>query len=247
MPMQILYLDDDLIAVRKPAGMPVHRGEGDRRDEPTALKEARRLAGRHVFPVHRLDRATSGLLLFALSPESARSINEAFESRVVEKSYLAVVRGVVPPEGRIDRPLAEEPDRKNGFVRGPERDAVTLFRRLATVELPFPVGRYATSRYSLIEAKPETGRRHQIRRHLKHLSHHIIGDTTYGDGRHNRLFRERFECARLLLAAVEMTFPHPSGESLTLAAPPDAGFLSVLASLGWLGALPERWLPPPAG
>jgi tRNA pseudouridine65 synthase len=242
--VEVLYSDDSLIVIRKPSGLPVHRGRGDDAGAATALREARRLAGCRVYPVHRLDRATSGILIFALSPEAAGPLNLAFQHRVVAKSYLAVVRGVVPPEGIIDHPLSEEPDRLNGGVRGPERDAVTSYRRVADVELPVPVGRYASCRYSLVETSPLTGRRHQIRRHLKHLSHPVIGDTTYGDGRHNRFFRDRFGCGRLLLAAVEITFPHPvTGESITLTAPPDPSFLTVLESLSWTEALPHRWLP----
>jgi len=240
---RILYRDDDIIAIMKPSGLPVHKGAGDPADAATALRDARRLAKCRVYPVHRLDRATSGVLLFALSPESAARMNDAFTNRLVTKSYLAIVRGTAPAEEIVDHPLAEEPDRRNGHVRGPEREAVTAFRRLASVELPVAVGRYPSARYSLVEAKPLTGRRHQIRRHLKHLSHPIVGDTTYGDGRHNRLFREMFGSGTLLLSAVEIAFPHPgSGAPLAVTAPVDGSLSMVIDRFGWGAAVPERWL-----
>jgi tRNA pseudouridine65 synthase len=194
---------------------------------------------RRVYPVHRLDKPTSGVLLFALSPSAARVISAAFADGRVQKSYLAVVRGCPPEEGVIDHPLVEEPD---GIEGGAEearvpRPALTEYRRLATAELSHAVGRYPTSRYSLVEICPRTGRRHQIRRHFKHIFHPLVGDTKYGEGRHNRFFRENYGCHRLLLAAVGLTFPHPCGGDITVKARPEESFLSVTARLGWNDAL----------
>jgi tRNA pseudouridine65 synthase len=185
------------------------------------------------------------VLLLALSAEAARSLVRSFTDGDVEKTYLAIVRGHTGAEGIIDHPLAEEPDRMtDGKARSGKapQEALTGFRRLAAAELPFAVGRYPTSRYSLVEAKPCTGRRHQLRRHFKHLFHPIIGDTKYGEGRHNRFFRQEFDCPRLLLAAVELSFPHPvSRERVSIRAPIEGTFAAVLERLEWRDAVPAEW------
>lgn len=235
--LEIRYLDNHLVAVNKPTGLLVHRSPIDRHETRFALQLVRDQLGMRVFPVHRLDKPTSGVLIFALSPETANRLMCAFADGRVAKRYLAVVRGVMADAGVIDYPLVEEPDQMEqlpaGVVRPPQ-EAVTRFRRLAQVELPLAVGRYATSRYSLVELEPRTGRRRQLRRHLKHLFHPIIGDTTYGDSRHNRLFREQFDSHRLLLHAAAVTFDHPAtGEPLRIKAPLPAEFSRVLQELGW--------------
>jgi tRNA pseudouridine65 synthase len=199
-PLEILYRDDDLVAVNKPSGMPVHRGWA--RDGVPALQVVRDQIGCHVYPVHRLDRATSGVLLFALSGEAAHLVQAQLEAHQVEKRYLALCRGCDPALVRVDHPLAKE--------EGAEpRPAVTDFKLLGTFE-----------RYGLFEARPLTGRLHQIRRHLKHASHPIIGDTRYGKGEHNRLFRERFGFNRLALHASDLTLRQPrTGAPIHLHAP----------------------------
>lgn len=212
-PLPLLYSDDRLIAVAKPSGLPVHRGAA--RERIVALTLARDRMGRHVYPVHRLDRATSGVLLFALDPEAARRLQEQFEAGAVRKRYLALVRGITPPEGVIDHPIPRDED-------GPRVPAVTAYRRLGTFE-----------RYSLVEAAPRTGRRHQIRRHLKHVSHPLIGDVRYGKGEHNRLFRERFGLCRLALHALEIAFAHPEdGRPLCIAAPVPEDLAGPLRAMG---------------
>lgn len=241
--MEILYQDDHLVAVNKPPGLLVHRSPVDRRETRFALQLTRDCLGRRVYPVHRLDRATSGLLLFALSPDVARFLAAAFAGGGVRKEYLAVVRGFLDDSGVIDHPLADVADRllPPSGSPGAERSALTRYRRLAAVELHCAVGRYPTSRYSLVAASPETGRRHQLRRHFKHLFHPLIGDTKYGEGRHNRFFREELGCARLLLHARELYFNHPlTGEPVALSAPLDAAYSAVLDRLGWRYAVPLR-------
>ena len=243
--LEILYRSEDLVAVNKPSGLLVHRSEIDRHETRFALQLLRDQLGQWVYPVHRLDRPTSGVLVLGLNSEAARRLGEAFAAGAVEKTYLAVVRGVPPEEGLIDYPLTEELDRHSDRLARPDKgpqSAVTAFRRLATVELPCPVGRYATSRYSLIEARPHTGRKHQLRRHFKHLFHPLIGDTKHGEGRHNRFFRDSYDCRRLLLAAVEITLPHPvTGQPLRISAPLEESFAAVIEKLGWKEAVPERW------
>lgn len=214
-PLPLLYRDERLIAVAKPSGLPVHRGWS--RERIVALTLARDRIGRHVYPVHRLDRGTSGVLLFALDPEAARRLQEQLEAGTVDKRYLALVRGITPAEGVIDHPLPREED-------GPRVPAVTGYRRLGVFE-----------RYSLVEAVPKTGRRHQIRRHLKHISHPVIGDVRYGKGEHNRLFRERFGLHRLALHALEIGFAHPDdGRPLQLAAPVPEDLAGPLRAMGLL-------------
>lgn len=243
---EILYLDDQLVAVNKTAGLLVHRSDIDRRETRFALQLVRDRLGRRVFPVHRLDRPTSGVLLFAFSGEGARLAAEALESTAAAKTYLAVVRGIAGEEGLIDYPLPDVTDRMEfrPDSGGERRAAVTEFRRLAAAELPFAVGPHPTARYSLLEVRLRTGRRHQIRRHLKHVFHPVIGDSTYGDGRHNRLFRDELGCGRLLLHAVELSFTHPiTGQPLQITAPLDHPFASVVRKLGWHDSLPPAWLP----
>lgn len=243
--LDLLFIDEHIVAVHKPAGLLVHRSMIDRRETRFALQTVRDQLGRSVYPVHRLDKPTSGVLLLALSPAAARALAGSFTAGEVEKTYLAVVRGVTDAEGIVDHPLLEEPDRMTDRAARSGKDpqeAVTAYRRLADAELPFSVGRYPTSRYSLVEAKPRTGRRHQLRRHFKHLFHPIIGDTKYGEGRHNRFFRQEFDCCRLLLAAVELSFPHPvRGERVTVRAPIEGDFAAVVEELGWGAAVPGEW------
>jgi tRNA pseudouridine65 synthase len=228
--LQILYRDDDLVAVDKPAGLLTHRS-AIAGDEEFALQTTRDVLGCRVYAIHRLDRAASGVLLFALSEEAARQMCRLFQTRRVVKRYLAVVRGWLEPEGIIDYPLAEASGRRH-------RPAVTRYRTLARVELPYAVGPYSTSRYALLEARPESGRFHQIRRHFHHVCHPLVGDTTHGEGRHNRFFRDTFGVGRLLLHARSVAFTHPrTGAGLSIIAPLDDPWQAILARLGWLGYL----------
>jgi tRNA pseudouridine65 synthase len=240
-PLPILYRDDYLVAVHKPAGLLVHRSALDAHEERFAVQLVRDQIGRHVHPVHRLDKGTSGVLLFALDRDTAARLGGAFERQAVAKTYLAVVRGHPPTTGMIDHPLTRRFDPAERRAHDPARPpqpARTGFRRLATTELPYRVDRYPSSRYALLELTPETGRRHQIRRHLKHVSHPIIGDATFGKGRHNRLFAELFGCSRLLLACTRMRLAHPCGAApLDLCAPPAADFAALLDALGWTAAV----------
>lgn len=246
--LPILFQDDHVVAIHKPAGLLVHRSELDRHETRFAVQLLRDQLGRHVHPAHRLDRGTSGVLVFALDRDTARQLGGQFERQEVAKTYLAVVRGHPPEAGRIDHALTRRRDDAEWVcdeASEAAQPAVTDFRTLATCELPFAVDRYPTSRYALVELTPHTGRKHQIRRHLKHLSHPIIGDATFGKGRHNRFFQQHFGCHRMLLACVRMQFVHPlSGEPLDVVAPPDGEFAMVLDALGWTTALPPGLYPP---
>ena len=234
----LLYRDDTLVAIHKPPGLLVHRSQLDRHETRFAVQMLRDQIGQHVFPVHRLDRGTSGILLFALDRDTASRMGQSFAEADVVKRYLAVVRGhLTPTEGVIDHPLsrhAEDSDDLSACSLAHARAARTVFRQLATTELPYRVDRYPTSRYALVELSPLTGRRHQLRRHLKHLSHPIIGDATHGKGRHNRFFSHQFGCNRLLLACTRLRFRHPhGGRNIDLSCPPADAFALVLDALGW--------------
>ncbi len=191
------------------------------------MQELRNQLDRWVFPVHRLDRGTSGVLLFAFDSESAQRMAKVFEEGKAGKNYLSVVRGYLPEAGVIDYALREEKHK-------PLQEAVTEFTRLATVELPIAVGRYATSRYSLVEAKPLTGRMHQIRKHFAHLCHYVVGDKKHGDWRHNKMFAEELDNPFMLLHSRFLSFMHPySGEPIIIEAPlPDHWHL-LLHRFGW--------------
>lgn len=245
--LPILFRDEHLVAIHKPSSLLVHRSEIDRHETRFAVQLLRDQIGRRVYPAHRLDRGTSGVLLFALDKETARLLGACFERQEVVKTYLAVVRGHPPETGRIDHALSRRRDDAE-WVGDRSSDqaqpAVSDFRRLATCELPHQVDRYPTSRYALVEVTPHTGRRHQIRRHLKHIAHPIVGDATFGKGRHNRLFQQLFGCHRMLLACARLQLIHPySGAPLDLIAPPDGEFATVLDALGWRAALPAELRP----
>lgn len=230
--IEVVYEDSELLAVNKPAGLLVHRSAIAADEKIFLLDQVREQVGAPVFLAHRLDRATSGILLLAKSREIAGELGKQFMARTIEKSYLAVVRGWPDAEGTIDYAL---PDSRE---RGPRKPALTRWRTLATVELPIALGKYPQQRYALIQAKPETGRYRQIRKHLHHVSHHIIGDTSHGRGDHNRLWRIHFSVHRLLLHAWRLQFTHPlSRVTLHLQATPDADWSRVLARLGWESAL----------
>jgi tRNA pseudouridine65 synthase len=225
--LTILYRDEHYIAVDKPSGLQVHRSWISEENEQFLLQRLRDQIGQRVYTIHRLDRPTSGVILFALSSEAARMMCGVFERREVEKSYLAVVRGYTEAQGHIDYPLQEEPHK-------PAQEAITDYRTLATVELPIPIGRYQTARYSLVAIQPLTGRSRQIRKHFHHIFHPLIGDTSHGEGRHNRLFREYFDVQRLLLHAWQLRFRHPlSGEAITITAPLPEAFARLFGEFGW--------------
>ena len=222
----VLYADARLAVVDKPAGLLVHDSRLAGGESDFLVDRLRLQFGRRVFPAHRLDRATSGCLLVAFDSATAAALGEQLMSRTVEKDYLAVCRGWPEEAFTVDHPLDGGPGKP---VKKP---ALTAFERLATVELDMPSAGFPTSRYALLRASPHTGRFRQIRRHLKHASHHLIGDTSHGDGRHNRNFR-MLGIHRMLLHAWRLEFRHPSdGRRLAVTAPPDPEFRRALALFG---------------
>lgn len=232
--LEILFQDDCLVAMNKPSGLVVHPSY-ETTDRNTCMSILRDQVGKFVYPLHRLDRGTSGVLLMGLDSDTARTVQTAFMERQIKKTYLTVVRGWSPPEGTLDRPLKKT---KTLDVR---EEATTHFQTLAHGVLPFPVGSYPEARYSLVQAMPVTGRRHQIRKHLSNANHPVVGDTIYGDGKHNRLFRSLFDCYHVLLHALQIELQHPqTREPLSIAAPLPDDFLQVCDRLGWNDVLAEK-------
>lgn len=210
--IEIVHRDDSIVAVSKPGGLLCHRS-AESRDRVFLLQEVRRRLGAHLYPVHRLDRAASGILVMGLSPEAARGLQQALASPDARKEYLVVVRGSTPERWESSRPLTSD----TGVVR----PARTEFERIAEF-----------SRLSLLRARLRTGRRHQIRRHLAHEAHQVLGDTTYGKGRINRFFRDEFGLPRLFLHASTLELRHPvTGRSIALRSPLAADLREFLGRL----------------
>jgi tRNA pseudouridine65 synthase len=227
--LEILYQDDVLIALNKPAGLAVHRSKMVGNAEEFLIDLLREQVGDSVYLAHRLDRATSGVLLVARNKDVAAALGEQFMERSVRKQYLVVVRGwPEPAEGLIDYALPGSRE------TGARREARTRYRQLATIEVPFALGRYPQQRYALLLAEPESGRFRQIRKHLAHIHHPVIGDCQHGRGDHNRLYKQHFGCHRMLLHARRVDFAHPvSGAPMTIEAPLDEAFAWLLSRFGW--------------
>jgi tRNA pseudouridine65 synthase len=235
--LEILYKDEYLVAINKPTGLLVHKSMIDRHEIYFAMKILRDQIGQWVYPVHRLDKPTSGVLLFALDSHTAKLMSEQFRAHTTEKTYLAICRGYVEEFGVIEHALREKLDKisdKDASKYKEAQEATTAFKCLAKVELEASVGRYDTVRYSLVELKPKTGRKHQLRRHMKHINHHLLGDTKYGRGEHNKFVREQYAMHRLLLHAVSLEFLHPyTQEKVFLEASLDRVFFKMFEEFGW--------------
>jgi len=243
--LEILYKDEYLVVINKPSGLLVHKSMIDRHEIYYAMKMLRdQLGGQWVYPVHRLDKPTSGVLLFALDSETARLMSEQFKMHSIEKKYIAVVRGYTEDAGIIDHALKEKLDKisdKDAKKDKEAQEAQTHYRRVATVEIAKPVGRYEKTRYSLVELTPKTGRKHQLRRHMKHISHHIVGDTKYGRGEHNKFIRAEYDVHRLLLHCQSLAIEHPyTKERCFFEADLDTTFKKLFNEFGWQKINNER-------
>ncbi|MGH1365148.1 MAG: pseudouridine synthase [Calditrichia bacterium] len=223
----ILYRDDHYIAIEKPAAIHVHPTSLSPR-ETSCMQILRNQIDQWVYTVHRLDRATSGVLIFALSSEAAKRLHALFVERKIKKRYLAVVRGwLAEPGGVIDYPLRESDTHEL-------QEAQTAYQVLDTIEFQIPISKFPTARFSLVEALPHTGRNNQIRKHFAHLRHPIIGDTNYGDGKQNRFFREHLNLHRLMLMATHLQFQHPfTGEEIRLTSNMPEELRLGFEEIGW--------------
>lgn len=224
--LEIIYRDEHLIAINKPHGLLVHKSFIAANATEFAMQILRDQIGMRVTPVHRLDRKTSGVLLFALTDQANKCMNLQFSEGKVLKKYIAVVRGYTQNEGRIDYPIIKE--------NGQMQEAFTNYRTIEKVEINKPLGKHQTQRYSLLEVIPETGRMHQIRRHLDHIRHPIIGDRHHGCNKQNRFFKEQWNMMSMLLHAAELSFLHPiSGEKLVIVAEFQSEFMRALKFLSF--------------
>jgi len=224
--LDILYHDDELVAINKPHGLLVHRSPIAIDAEEFALQILRDQLNRRVYPTHRLDRKTGGVLLFALSKDTEKLMQQQFYENRVDKKYLAIVRGFTDDVGEIDYHLRKE----NGTLQ----EAFTRYKTLVRAELDVPLGSHPTSRYSLLEANPQTGRMHQLRKHFSHIFHPIIGDRTHGCNKQNKLFKERWELDTMLLHASQISFIHPLTKTqVHIEAPLQDEFLRIMGVMGW--------------
>ncbi|RFZ94588.1 pseudouridylate synthase [Mucilaginibacter conchicola] len=224
--LEIIYRDEHLIAINKPHGLLVHRSSIAADVSEFAIQILRDQIGQKVNPAHRIDRKTAGVLLFALDKETEIAMQRAFMENLVKKKYLAIVRGFTPDEETIDYALRKE----NGTLQ----DALTRYRTLKRAELDVALGKHPTSRYSLVLAEPETGRMHQLRKHLAHVFHPIIGDRTHGCNKQNKMFKEKWEMETMLLHAKELRFIHPvSKEDVVISAQLQPEFKEVMQLMGW--------------
>lgn len=235
--LPILHLDRDLVVVVKPAGLLVHRSLIDRHETRFLLQLLRDQLGQRVYPVHRLDKPTSGVMVLALTRDVARTLGEQFSAGQVKKEYLAICRGFTQTAERIDYPLKEEADPLSDAQADPHKPAQTAltdYQRWARMELPIAIGRYPSARYSLVHLQPHTGRKHQLRRHMKHIFHPIIGDTSHGDGRQNRGFRDYCGVGELMLCGWRLSFSHPvSGTPMQFTAPLSHAWRQALLLPQW--------------
>ncbi|WP_210489034.1 pseudouridine synthase [Rufibacter aurantiacus] len=235
--LEIIYEDAHYVAINKPNGLLVHRTRIAEEKKEFALQLLRDQLGIRVHAVHRLDRGTSGVLLFAKSPEATAPLVKAFAERQPDKTYFAIVRGYAPEAGTIDSPIRPDKDHQHKEAQ----DAITHFSRLATVELPIPVGRYQTARYSLVKIKPETGRMHQIRKHFAHLRHYIIGDKKHGDWRHNLMFLEQLQSSTMLLHSATLSFEHPfTGDTVEIKASMPENMRRLCQEFSWLEIVDQQ-------
>ena len=213
--LNILYIDEYIVVVHKPANMLVHKSMIDRHETEFLMKILRDQIGQYVYPVHRLDKPTAGVILFALSSDVARLLAQQFELHTIQKEYLAVLRGFAPEHLFIDYALKEKLDPiadKKAKQDKEAQEAQTEMLKLAELSLPIPVGRYDGARFSLVKLMPKTGRKHQLRRHMAHISHPIVGDTTHGDGKQNQFARDHLHFNKLALCATKLSFKHPISE-----------------------------------
>ncbi len=226
-PLSILYQSPAIVAINKPHGLLVHRSPIAADATEFAVQLLRDQLGQRVYPAHRLDRKTGGVLLFSLNETTNAALQQQFAEGQMHKTYWAIVRGFTPDELTIDYPLRRDDDRNAG--PGLMQDAFTQLKTLRRAEIPLPLGKHDTSRYSLVELTPTTGRMHQLRKHMAHVFHPIIGDRPHGCNKQNKLFLSEFGMNTMLLHALRLQFQHPiSGEAIMITAPLQSEFSRML-------------------
>jgi len=226
MTLNILYQDEYLCAINKPHGLLVHQSPIARDAEEFALQLLRDQLDQHVHPVHRIDRKTGGVLLFALNEAINKQVQLLFAENKMDKEYLAIVRGYTEDQGEIDYALTRED--------GKIQEALTSYQTISRAEIPVPFGKHQTSRYSLVKTFPKTGRMHQIRKHFAHILHPIIGDRPHGCNKQNKLFKERWQMDTMMLHAHRLSFVHPvTNETINIEAPLQSEFVRMIEMMDW--------------
>ncbi len=224
--LEIIYRDENLIAINKPHGLLVHRSEYSGVADEYAVQRLRDQLGQRVHPCHRIDRKTGGVLLFSFNAEYNSLLQQQFAANLVKKRYLAIVRGYTEDSGTIDYPLTND--------SGKTQEAFTEYKTLKRAELDIPFGKFETSRYSLVEVMPQTGRMHQIRKHFAHILHPIIGDRPHGCNKQNRMFKEKFNMTTMMLHASEIVFMHPeTNTEIKINANLQSEFQHMITIMGW--------------
>ena len=222
--MEILFQDDHLIAVNKPAGLLVHRSSIAKDATEFALQKTRDFVGKEVHPIHRLDRKTSGVLLFTFDKNTLHSMQNLFNEGKVRKEYHAIVRGFTDDSGKIDYALVND--------KGLTQSARTIYTTHKKWEITKSFGRYKTSRYAYVHVFPETGRMHQIRKHFAHIFQPIIGDRPHGCNKQNRFFKREFNLMEMLLQAKSYSFEHPvTSDKIIIQAPIRNEFMRIVSFL----------------
>ncbi|MEE9437851.1 MAG: pseudouridine synthase [Saprospiraceae bacterium] len=223
--LQILYQDDYLVAINKPAGHLVHPSPIARNATRFVLQELRDQIGHYVYPIHRLDRKTSGVLILALDKETNQKMGSLFANHDIVKEYRAIVRGWIVQDGTIDYELTND--------RGKRQNATTNYNILQRVEIPLAHGHFDTSRYSYIQLFPKTGRQHQLRKHMGHLRHPILGDRPHGCNKQNRLWKNNYDFVEMMLHAIKLSFVHPiTNVKIEIEAPFSDEFVRICNIMG---------------
>ncbi|NIJ45172.1 tRNA pseudouridine65 synthase [Wenyingzhuangia heitensis] len=202
--IDIRFEDTYILAVYKPNNMLVHHSAmaNNQLEELSLVQLLKQELGIKYYPVHRLDRKTSGIILFAKQKEFVKPFQDLFVNNQIQKTYYGLVRGFIPENGKIDSPV-------KGRDANVHKEALTYYKRIKIFSIPIQVGPYKVSRYSLVALQPKTGRLHQLRIHMNKISHPLIGDPKYGDRFHNRMFLEKFNIDSLFLHAKTLEFIHP--------------------------------------
>ncbi len=224
--LDVIHEDDQIVVINKPNNLAIHRSKLVRNTKEFAVDIIRKQTDRILNPVHRLDRKTSGIMVFSDCQDTLNALRVQFEDRLIQKTYLAIVRGYIDDEGIVEKPLLND--------KGQLQEAITNYECLEKTELNIPLGPHPTSRYSLVRLYPKTGRQHQLRKHLNHLRHPIIGDRPHGCNKQNRFFKQNWGIENMMLHAREISFEHPATKKkMTLRAPLSSSFMHCTETLNF--------------
>ncbi|WP_299104587.1 pseudouridine synthase [uncultured Tenacibaculum sp.] len=229
MNLEIIYEDDFIIGVSKPNNMLVHHSDYSKNvsEEASLIQLLYSQIGHKLYPLHRLDRKTSGIILLSKAPEFVAEFQQLFYNSKIEKIYYGLVRGYSPQELLINTPV-------KGRDSNVYKDAETHLETKESIEINIPVTPYNTARYSIVKLTPKTGRLHQLRIHMNKISFPLIGDPKYGDNNHNHMFKEKFDCNNLFLHAYSLEFTHPyTNKQVILKTPFPNHWIKIKEAFKW--------------